>query len=272
MRYHQWKHRPGGTEKKRFFSFFGLTHLPGGKAKTKIPEGEYYMLKATQTQRKTWACAPRKLGASARKLGASVGSVLVCALMVVCALIMAAAPASAEPITWTFTDVFMHVDTEAVTGYFVYDADTLTVTDFNFTVAAGFNVGTTFSYNPGDASIYEVISSPSTGTFIEFSQFGAADPPGTGPLAAVFNLSTSFLTDAGGVADLAGTNTSEFTNQFPQQSDTFHFYGEGTIVASGSAPEPATSGLLVLGFSLLAVTSWRKRSFGTVIGFSEPRL
>lgn len=178
--------------------------------------------------------------------------------MFVFGLVIASAPASANVVTWTFTDAFMHVNTEAVTGYFRFNSDTSTVTDFNFGVAAGFNVGTAFSYNPGDASVSEVLSSPSTGTFIEFSQTGANIPPGTGPLAAVFNLYTPFLTDAGGVVPLSGTNTSEFTNSFPQQSDTFHVYGEGTLVAT--TPEPGYFAIACIGFSLLIAACRLRRS------------
>jgi hypothetical protein len=201
------------------------------------------MLQTTQTQRKP-------LERTARKFLGRVVSMLVCGL------VMAAAPACASPITWTFTGAFMHVDTEAVTGSFVFDADTLTVTDFDFTTSAGFSVGTTFEFDLADAQAVVIASSPSTGTSIEFNQFAASSP--APPIAAVFDLHVfDSLTDAGGVVPLAGTDTAVFTNI--SQSDTFHVYGQGTLVASGSAPEPGTKGLLVVGFGLIAVARWHKR-------------
>ncbi len=68
-----------------------------------------------------------------------------------CGLVITVAPALAAPITWTFTDAFVDGSQE-VTGSFVFDSGTSTVLDFNFSVAAGFFVGTPLSFDPSDAS------------------------------------------------------------------------------------------------------------------------
>jgi hypothetical protein len=174
--------------------------------------------------------------------------------MLVFGLVMASAPASADPITWTFTDAFINHQ-ESIQGDFVYDVDTNTVSDFDITVSAGFFIGTAFSYNPGDAFVFEAASSPSTGTSISFYQNGAANP--APPLAADFILQTfTELTDAGGVISLDGTITAEYLNDFPQQSD---IHGSGTLVGVGTTPEPSSFGIAGLGFGLLAITRRLRR-------------
>ncbi len=97
-------------------------------------------------------------------------------------------------------------------------------------------------------------NSPSTGAVIEFNQFAATSSPP--PVAGVFDLwLNTQLTDAGGVV-LIATNTAEYANN--NQSDSFYLTSGGTVVASGSAPEPATAGLLLVGIGLVALG--RKRA------------
>jgi hypothetical protein len=180
--------------------------------------------------------------------------------MLVFGLVMASAPASADPVTWTFTDVYID-NQESVQGSFVFDTDTLTVSNFNFTVYAGYWIGTAFSYDPGDASVNVMWSSPSQGTVIGFNQTGAMSP--APPLAAAFDLWAPFLSDAGGVISLSGTNTAEYLNDFPQHSD---IGGSGTLVAVG-VPEPSFFGIIAsyfglagAGLGLLAITRRLRRS------------
>ncbi len=169
------------------------------------------------------------------------------------ALAMTAMPAVAHPIVWTFTGVVMN-EGRAVTGDFVYDADTLKVSNFTINTYAtlgGADYGYSFAYDSGNTHTV-VSSTPSTGTNIQFIQnadVGTTSPPD--PVAATFDLFSAELTDAGGVLPLAGSRTAEYLNSFPSQSIGFNPYGVGSIVASGSVPEPATWALMLCGVGMI---------------------
>jgi hypothetical protein len=175
--------------------------------------------------------------------------------MLVFGLVMALMPASAGMVTWTFTNAVMDGQ-QSVGGFFVYDADTLAVSDFSISTSAGFFIGYAFDFNPGDASV-QLSSSPSTGTNIIFTQTGWTSP--APPVRAEFDLFTPMLTDAGGVVQIS-PRTSEYVNDFPQQTDTFNPYGSGTVVGVGTAPEPSYFGIVGVGLGLLAITRRLRRS------------
>lgn len=164
--------------------------------------------------------------------------------VIVMGMLSAAMPALAEPITWTLTDIGAQGG-QPVTGYFVFDADTIKVTDFNIDFAANFFVGFDIAYNPGDAFVARVNS--------DINGFGLyLDQPGAShlapPLAADFYIGTSAqLTDAGGRAPVIGG--AEYTNDQAEDSAAIL---NGWLVGT-SAPEPSSLAIGGLGLGLLAL-------------------
>jgi len=184
-----------------------------------------------------------------RKDGRRVGWMLLLGLAI-------AAPACADPVTWTFTNVVMD-GLQSVTGYFVYDADTQTVSDFNISTGTSFFVGTPFTFDPSDSSITTLTSTPSTGTEIIFTQPAVVHY--APPLAAEFVLTTfTELTDAGGVISLDGKNTAEYLNDFPQQTNSIRPNGGGEVVGVGM-PEPTCLVFAGPVLGLLAIARRRRR-------------
>ena len=163
----------------------------------------------------------------------------------------AQAISSAGPVTWTLTGV-VGQGNQPVTGYFIFDADSLEVSDFNIAFAANFFVGHTFVYNPVDVPT-PIVRNDVNGFSLTLDQLGGSSPSPPAPWAANFFLSTNTpLTDAGGtVAISAG---AEYTND--QAGDSASIL-TGALVGVGSAPEPSTFGIAALGIGLFAII--RKR-------------
>jgi Resolvase, N terminal domain len=229
-------------------------HYPNAIGKIlEIRRANVNTLRKTLTTRRGCAIASivhnfHQLFFSKRASGLSGGRFLVCGL------ILAAAPAFAAPLHWTF-DAGTHMNCGiTVSGFIDFDADTPTVGNFDVNVSGvaggGFFCGDgPFEYDNGNTQAI-LTNSTLDGTAISFEQYAIG-------LHAYFDLFVyPGFTDAGGTVTIQ-TSSSEYVSD----DDSYSFVlGAGSLTSQGSpTPEPATAGLTALAASALLIAAWRRR-------------
>jgi hypothetical protein len=165
-------------------------------------------------------------------------------------LLVGAAPSAfADSATWTFTDVAFS-DGATVTGSFVYDATTNSVTSIDITTSAGtLSGGATYtSLDPGYGPFafdMAFVTLPSLSDYtgmpaLEFQTLGDVSLTNLGGVIPV-DVNEFLCTD--GVCDTADEVRGSLDG--------------GTLVGVATAPEP--SSVLLLGIGLFAVVTVSKR-------------
>jgi len=170
--------------------------------------------------------------------------ILARTLLAGAALLAAALPAQAVPITWQLDGVTFSDGTSA-TGSFVYDADTSTGSLFNIVTTAG--ILPAFTYSPENSGLYNSGFGPNALSFI-------AD---TG--VRYFTLSFfDALTNAGGIRAINLDSSWDCNN-----CGTYRLVTAGSVrsqAAPAEVPEPASALLAGTALGMLALVRRRRRA------------
>lgn len=147
-------------------------------------------------------------------------------------LVLTAAGASCNPITWTLSNVTFN-DGGTLNGTFVFDADTGTVSNWNFTASSGSTLGA-FTWNSSVSSGSYVAGGDVTcaGPCLEFSSFATfPDCCGTN-VSRILDLGfLSALTDSGGVVTLNTNNSNNNAGHECINCAPFRLVTGGTVQA-----------------------------------------
>jgi len=151
-----------------------------------------------------------------------------------------ALPAAADEVTWDLSGITLN-NGVAVTGSFVYDADTNTYSSINLATADGYTY--TVDYTSNASAL--------------FADTGAANLTNTPLLAMIFD---DPLTDAGGTIDIDIAEEEKCDNADCSTATSGPYTYSGEIVAQASSvPEPATIPLVLTGLLVSGVAIARKR-------------
>lgn len=165
--------------------------------------------------------------------------------------ILLAGMASAGPVTWSLVNTNFD-DGGTASGFFVFDADTNTILNWNLNTTAGSVLGD-FQYIPSDSSagvfsgVFEFWSNqlyPGCCGFLEnrYLMLGVDSP----------------LTNAGGTVNLTPGQLGQLGGAECLNCDPYRLITTGSVTSSGPAmPEPRSLYLLVLGCAVLAAARHR---------------
>ncbi|WP_296594866.1 PEPxxWA-CTERM sorting domain-containing protein [Phenylobacterium sp.] len=172
--------------------------------------------------------------------------------------------AQATPLTWTLNNAVFS-DGGVATGSFVWDADTQTIGDYEFSVSGG-------DTDTFPAVSYESASAPVNPSYQEFS-----DGPNTVRLYLFIRDASAtprdfYLSVANELTDAGGTVGLDFVSAFAAgecySCAPYRPFKSGTVTAqgiTGGVPEPATWALMVMGFGSLGGALRRRRSKDAIV-------
>ncbi|MGH9486519.1 MAG: PEP-CTERM sorting domain-containing protein [Terriglobales bacterium] len=165
----------------------------------------------------------------------------------VCGLALAAAPAVAGPVVWTFQNFDgINGATGQITGSFVYNGSAITSWDITVPEDSIYRSPNTFpqvTFTEGNSSEF--------GSYLSEPEFATSSG---GTLDLYFDV---------GPSDLSTPGTYNDANWFEDYQATSSSYIEadfgGTLVGTAETPEPATWALLGTGGLMLLGLAWRRR-------------
>lgn len=164
--------------------------------------------------------------------------------------VLFAGMASAGPVTWSLVNTSFD-DGGTASGFFVFNADTNNILDWELITTAGSMLGP-FQYGPGDSS---------AGVFSGVFEFWSNQLfPGCCGFLENRYLMLSFatpLTNAGGTVTLTPGQVGQLGGDECLNCDPYRLITAGSVTAPAAGiPEPGSLFLAVLGGAVLAARWW----------------